>query len=134
MKLIYLKSGLKCDSLHATISIKLRFLQFRLLLSRVAPYYSSLPQTLWQWKRKCFAIFKKDNNDLPLLLRLARAQGGGLRSRPLPPKFCEIYNFPMVFRISGKSRTFIKNLDTCVNLFWGDFTACNYSVKSLPNY
>ena len=28
---------------------KFRFLEFRLLLSRVAPYYSSLPRTVWKF-------------------------------------------------------------------------------------
>ena len=30
------------------LASKFRFLEFRLLLSRVAPYYSSLPRTVWQ--------------------------------------------------------------------------------------
>ena len=63
---------------------------------------------------------------------LARTQGGP--SPPPPPKFCEMFDYPMFLGISGRSRTFIKNLDTCVKPFWGDFTACNYPVKSLPNY
>ena len=48
MKLIYLKSALKCDSFDVAIDIKIPFfLEFWLLLSRVAPYYSSLPRTVW---------------------------------------------------------------------------------------
>ena len=46
MKLIYLKSALKRDFFDVTIDIKIPFLEFRLLLSRVAPYYSSLPRTV----------------------------------------------------------------------------------------
>ena len=30
------------------LASKFRFLEFRLLLSRVAPYYSSLPRTVWK--------------------------------------------------------------------------------------
>ena len=37
MKLVYLQSALKCDSFDITIGIKILFLEFRLLLSRVAP-------------------------------------------------------------------------------------------------
>ena len=40
MKLIYLKSELKCDSFDVAIGIKIPFFWFWLLLSRVAPYYS----------------------------------------------------------------------------------------------
>ena len=78
MKLIYLKSALKCDSFDVAIDIKIQFfrvlvtiepgrsllqfvttncliywyqnsifLSFWFLLSRVAPYYSSLPRTVW---------------------------------------------------------------------------------------
>ena len=48
MQLLYLKSALKCDSFDVTIGIKIQdFLEFWLLLSRVAPYYSSLPRTVW---------------------------------------------------------------------------------------
>ena len=38
MKLIYLKSALKCDSLDVSVDIKIPFLEFWLLLSPVAPY------------------------------------------------------------------------------------------------
>ena len=48
MKLIHLKSKLKCDCFDVTIGIKFPFLEFWLLLSRVAPYYSSLPLTVWK--------------------------------------------------------------------------------------
>ena len=48
MKLIYLKY----DSFGVTIGIKLHFLEFILLLSRVAPYYSSLPRTVLNLKLK----------------------------------------------------------------------------------
>ena len=34
------------------LASKFRFLEFRLLLSRVAPYYSSLPQTVWLIEEK----------------------------------------------------------------------------------
>ena len=34
------------------LASKFRFLEFRLLLSRVAPYYSSLPRTVWKTKNK----------------------------------------------------------------------------------
>ena len=48
MKLIYLKSALKCDSFDVAIGIKIPFfLEFWFLLSRVAPYYNSLPWTVW---------------------------------------------------------------------------------------
>ena len=48
MKLIYLKSALKCNSVDVAIDIKIPFfLEFWLLLSRVAPNYSSLPRTVW---------------------------------------------------------------------------------------
>ena len=47
MKLIYLKSALKRNSFDVAIDIKIQFLEFWLLLSRVAPYYSSLPRTVW---------------------------------------------------------------------------------------
>ena len=42
------KSASKYDSFDVTIGIKIgiRFLGFQLLLSRVAPYYSSLPRTV----------------------------------------------------------------------------------------
>ena len=54
MKLIYLKSALKCDSFDVAICTKIPFFfYFWLLLSRVAPYYSSLPRTVWfqpSWK------------------------------------------------------------------------------------
>ena len=46
-KLICLKSALKLDSFDIAIGIKILFLEFWLLLSRVAPYYSSLPRTVW---------------------------------------------------------------------------------------
>ena len=46
MKLIYLKSALKCDSFDVALVPKFQFLEFWLLLSRVAPYYSSLPRTV----------------------------------------------------------------------------------------
>ena len=55
MKLIYLKSALKCDSFDVAIDIKIHFLEFWLLLSRVAPYYSSLPQTVWYLDYNCNA-------------------------------------------------------------------------------
>ena len=47
MKVIYLKSALKRDSFYVIIGIKFNFLEFQLFLSRVAPYYSSLPRTVW---------------------------------------------------------------------------------------
>ena len=47
IKFIYLKSTLKCDSFDVTSDIKIPFLEFQLLLSRVSPYYSSLPRTVW---------------------------------------------------------------------------------------
>ena len=47
MNLIYLKSALKCNSFDASIIIKIPFLEFQILLSRVAPYYSLLPRTVW---------------------------------------------------------------------------------------
>ena len=47
MKLIYLKSAFKCNSFDVTIGIKILFLEFRLLLSRITPYYSSLPWIVW---------------------------------------------------------------------------------------
>ena len=50
MKLIYLKSTLKCNSLYVTSNIKFSFLHFCLLLSQVTPYYSLLPQTVWPSK------------------------------------------------------------------------------------
>ena len=40
MKLIFLKSALKCDSFDVGIGIKIPFLEFWLLLSRVAPLLS----------------------------------------------------------------------------------------------
>ena len=43
MKLIYLRSALKCDSCDGTIGIKTSF--FRVLVT-IAPYYSSLPRTV----------------------------------------------------------------------------------------
>ena len=46
MKLVYVKSALKYDSFDVTIGINF-FLEFRLLLSRVAPYYSSLTRIVW---------------------------------------------------------------------------------------
>ena len=46
MKSIYLKSALKCDSFDVAIDIKFNFLEFWSLLSRIAPYYSSLPRTV----------------------------------------------------------------------------------------
>jgi len=46
MILIHLKSALRCDSFDVTIGIKIPFLEFWSLLSRVAPYYSSLPRTV----------------------------------------------------------------------------------------
>ena len=46
MKLIYLKSALKCDSFDVAIGIEIPFLELWLLLSRVARYYSSLPRTV----------------------------------------------------------------------------------------
>ena len=48
------------------LSSKFRFLAFRLLLSRVAPYYSSLPRTVWlrfhiigSWFWHDYVFFKK---------------------------------------------------------------------------
>ena len=35
------------NALMELLVSKFRFLEFRLLLSRVAPYYSSLPRTVW---------------------------------------------------------------------------------------
>ena len=32
------------------LASKFRFLEFRLLLSQVAPYYSSLPRTVWKFE------------------------------------------------------------------------------------
>ena len=40
------KISIKCDSFGVAIDIKIQFLEFWLLLSRVAPYYSSLPRTV----------------------------------------------------------------------------------------
>ena len=48
MKLIYLKSAWKSDSFDVYFSIKILLLEFRLLLSQVAPYYSSLPRIVWK--------------------------------------------------------------------------------------
>ena len=45
-KYIYLKSALKFDSFDVTIVIKIPFLEFRLLLNWVAPYYSWLPRNV----------------------------------------------------------------------------------------
>ena len=36
--------------MHLLVS-KFRFLEYRLLLSQVAPYYSSLPRTVLQWAK-----------------------------------------------------------------------------------
>jgi len=73
--------------------------------------------------------------DVQLHKWLARMQGGeGLSGHPPPPNFVKCLIFPWFLGISGKNRTFIKNLDTYVKPFWGDFTACNYPFKSLPNY
>ena len=41
------KIAIKFDSFDASISIKIPFLEFRLLLSKVTSYYSSLPETVW---------------------------------------------------------------------------------------
>ena len=41
------KISIKMQSFDVDIGIKLPFLEFRLLFSRVAPYYSSLPRTIW---------------------------------------------------------------------------------------
>ena len=49
-----------------------------------------------------------------------------------PRIFVKYLISPWFLGISGKSWTYIKNLDTCVKPFLGDFTACNYPVKSLP--
>ena len=38
------------------VASKFRFLEFRLLLSRVAPYYSSLPRTVWLNKKRKFFL------------------------------------------------------------------------------
>jgi len=40
------KISIKIDSFDVNIGINIPFLEFRLLLSRVAPYYSSLPRTI----------------------------------------------------------------------------------------
>ena len=60
---------------------------------------------------------------------------GAIKKESFPPRnFVKCLISPWFLGISGKSRIFIKNLDTCVKPFLGDFTACNYPVKSLPNY
>ena len=51
-----------------------------------------------------------------------------------PRNFVKCLISPWFLGISGKSRTFIENLDKYVKPFLGDFTACNYPAKSLPNY
>ena len=65
MKLIYLKSALKYNSFDVAIGIKIPFLDFWLLLSQVAPYYSSLPRTVWKNKQYCItaALVQLPAND-----------------------------------------------------------------------
>ena len=55
------KLALKCNSFDVVIGIKIPFLEFRLLLSRFAPYYSSLPRTVWK---------KSDQRSINLKLNL----------------------------------------------------------------
>ena len=62
------------------------------------------------------------------------AGGEGVLRPPPKKKIVKCLISPWFLGIFGKSRTFIKNLDTCVKPFLGDFTSCNYSVKSQPNY
>ena len=50
MKLIYLKSSLKCDSFDIAINIKIQFFKFWLLLSRIAPYYNFVYHELFDQK------------------------------------------------------------------------------------
>ena len=47
MNLINFKSALKYDSFDVGIGITIPFLEFWLLLSRIAPYYSLLPRIVW---------------------------------------------------------------------------------------
>ena len=54
MKLIYLKSALKCDSFDVAIDIKIPFFRVLVTIEPGSPYYSSLPRTVWLLKNQGF--------------------------------------------------------------------------------
>ena len=75
---MYLKSALKCDSFDVAIDIKFQFFEFWLLLSRVAPYYSSLPRTVWNIEIGLDSIIKylwKDSISKDIKLRKEQETG-----------------------------------------------------------
>ena len=115
------------------LASKFRFLEFRLLLSRVAPYYSSLPRTVWKENNSVFRGFWHYYSFAEVRLKIEK--GLNFFSGPLPP--LSSFIFPLVFTcfrfivVLSLSSSFVSWVMVVVYMFYRSYSCVIFKLYSI---